>query len=109
MTNPTLNTEATHEQAARALGAAWALEVRRCLRLEKRAAAGGWPGTKREAHARASWLLASRASEHIERSFHTTLVTDLAKTVYASAKSTWLANAEEEDDDSIVEQQTHQR
>lgn len=108
MNHPAINNEPTHEQAARALGAAWAMEVRRGLRLEKRAAAGGWPGTKREAHARASWLLATRSTETAERSFQTTLVTDLAQTVYASAKSTWLANAEEEDDESIVEQQTHQ-
>jgi hypothetical protein len=31
------------------------------------------------------------------------VVTDLATAVYASAKSTWLANAEEEDEDSDVE------
>lgn len=100
----TEDAEPTQEQAARALGARWALEVRRTLRLEKRRAAGGWPGTKREAQARATWLLATRQSEHLERSFHAATVTDVAKAVYASARSTWLANAEEEDDDCIVEQ-----
>lgn len=88
-----------HEHAARDLGARWALEVRRALRLEKRRAAGGWPGTKREAHARATWLLATLQSEQVERSFNTAAVTNLATAVYASAKSTWLANAEEEDED----------
>lgn len=89
----------TPERAARDLGARWALEVRRTLRLEKRRAAGGWPGTKREAHARATWLLASLQSERVEGSFNTTAVTNLATAVYASAKSTWLSNAEEEDED----------
>jgi hypothetical protein len=92
-----------HVQAARDLGTRWALEIRRSLRLEKRRAAGGWPGTKREAHARATWLVATLQSGQVERSFHTTTVTDLATAVYASAKSTWLANAEEEDEDSDVE------
>lgn len=98
-TNPQSVEGSAHEHAARDLGTRWALEVRRTLRLEKRRAAGGWPGTKREAHARAAWLLASLQPERLEGSFNTTTVTNLATTVYASAKSTWLANAEEEDED----------
>lgn len=93
----------THEQAARALGARWALDVRQSLLSEKRRAAGGWPGTKSQALARATWLLATNqtASDHSSQPI---LASDLATTVYASAKATWLANAEAEDDDSDVEQ-----
>lgn len=88
---------ASNEQLARSLGARWALEVRRSLHQEKRPATGGWPGTKREAQARATWLLATLQLDNRDRSFHAATVTELANTVYTSAKSTWLANADEED------------
>lgn len=91
-------TTSTQEQAARALGTRWALEVRQSLRSENRRAAGGWPGTKREALARATWLVASSQAS-LERSPQTVPVSDLATALYASAKATWLANSDAEEDD----------
>ena len=95
--------DATHE-AGRALGARWASEVQRSLRMEKRRAAGGWPGTMREAQARATWLLATAEAAPRERAFDAATVAELTKVVYSSARSTWLSHAETEEDLCDVEQ-----
>lgn len=83
---------------ARALGARWAHDVQRSLRQENRRAAGGWPGTLREAHSKVAWLLAQSPltnSVIVAPQF----TDELVKTVYASARATWLAHAETQDDD----------
>lgn len=98
-------TEPTGEHEAKALGAQWALDVKQGLRMEKRRAAGGWPGTLREAHARATWLLASTQTG-LTGGLQVATVTNLARTVYASAKATWLAHSERDEDDWDVEPQT---
>lgn len=83
---------------ARALGTKWAHDVQRSLRSEKRRADGGWPGTMREARSRAAWLLAKSRPENGSMASPEETV-ELAKTVYASARSTWRANADPEQDD----------
>jgi hypothetical protein len=86
-----------HDQA-RALGAKWATDVQSALRSENRRAAGGWPGTMREAHVRAAWLVSRSQSAHLPWPLPQATA-DLAKAVYASARARWLAHSEEEDDD----------
>lgn len=84
--------------AARALGAQWAHDVQRSLRSEKRRADGGWPGTMREARSRAAWLLAASRSQGAAMA-RPEETTEIAKTVYASARSTWRAYADAEQED----------
>jgi hypothetical protein len=86
-------------QRAHASGVQWAQDVQRALRLENRRAAGGWPGTMREARTRASHLLATLRADGVIATQEET--TTLAKAVYASARSTWRANAESEDRDTV--------
>ena len=87
---------------AKALGVAWATELQRTLRAENRRAAGGWPGTLREANSRArflisKWQVAGSVILNQQQSG------ELAKTVYASAKATWLSQSEPEEPDVDVE------
>jgi len=84
------------EQSAIALGQTWAEEWRRDLRREGRPAAGGWPGTLREARARVerTILIASRCRQMppltcVEREL-------AARTTYASARNEWRRHIEPE-------------
>lgn len=86
-------------QRAHATGVQWAHDVQRALRLENRRPAGGWPGTMREARSRAAHLLSTLRADGVIATQEET--TTLAKAVYASARSTWRANAEAEDRDIV--------
>jgi hypothetical protein len=77
------------EQSAIALGQMWAERWRQDLHREGRPAAGGWPGTLREARTRVerTFLVEMRcrkmpAITEVEREL-------AARTAYASARSEW--------------------
>jgi hypothetical protein len=77
------------EQRAAALGRTWAESWREDLHREGRPAAGGWPGTLREARTRVGGTL---AAEMLHRKMP--VITEderelAARTAYASARSAW--------------------
>lgn len=89
---------------ARAMGVAWANELQEALRAENRRAAGGWPGTMREASFRArrlagAWDLMGRSSLNQQQS------EQLTRTLYFSAKDTWRSQSEREERDADAESQ----
>jgi hypothetical protein len=84
------------EQSAVTLGRRWAEQWRDDLRREGRPAAGGWPGTLREARARVERHLRVEAANR-----RMPAVTDaerelLARQAYASARAEWCLKAEPE-------------
>jgi hypothetical protein len=82
------------ERAALDTAKAWA-DSRICeLRAEGREVAGGWPGTLSEAR---HFVRASLARRGLSSISHDELE-QAARATYASARSTWLANAQNEDD-----------
>lgn len=85
-------------ETADAAGRSWAEQRRRELRKEGRRAAGGWPGTMREARG-----VIERALEPELRVRHMDAVTaeereGAARATNASARSSWLRAAEPDDD-----------
>jgi hypothetical protein len=84
------------ESSAIALGRSWARRWREDLHREGRAAAGGWPGTLREARARVerSLLLEMR---RLEMPVITGPERELAaRTAYASARIEWQRHVDPE-------------
>ena len=84
------------EQSAVILGRSWAVQWRDDLRREGRPAAGGWPGTLREARVRVERHFRAEAAHR-----RIAAVTDaerevLARQVYASARAEWRLEAEPE-------------
>jgi hypothetical protein len=86
--------EALLEQTAVTVGRSWVDQCRHDLHLEGRAAAGGWPGTLREARVRMQRYLGDELTRHRiagvtddEREF-------LARRAYASARSEWFLKVE---------------
>lgn len=84
------------EQSAITVGRTWAEQWRRALHREGRPAAGGWPGTLREARTHVQHaLLAAMASRKMpaitgdERE-------SAARTAYASAREEWRRHLEPE-------------
>jgi hypothetical protein len=89
---------------ARAMGVAWANELQKALRAENRRAAGGWPGTMREASFRVrpltgTWNVVGCSSLNQEQS------EQLTRTLYFSAKDTWRSQSEREERDVDAESQ----
>jgi hypothetical protein len=82
------------EQAALDTAKAWADSRIDQIRAEGREVAGGWPGTLSEAR---HYLRASLARKGVALVTHDELE-QAARTTYARARSTWLANAESEDE-----------
>jgi hypothetical protein len=82
------------EQAALDTAKAWADSRIVELRAEGREVAGGWPGTLSEAR---HFVRASLARKGVSFVTHDELE-QAARATYARARSTWLANAESEDD-----------
>ena len=82
------------EQAALDTAKAWADSRIDQIRAEGREVAGGWPGTLSEAR---HYLRASLARKGVSLVTHDELE-QAARATYARARSTWLANAESEDD-----------
>lgn len=85
-----------------AVGDAWVARVRRDLRKDNRAAAGGWPGTMREARA---VTYAHFTAADVIRRYGALSAADLelaARAAYDHARKQWLAYAsvDEEEGDS---------
>ena len=85
------------EQRAVTGGQVWARKTRQDFHDEGRRAAGGWPGTMSEARARVAefvlpWMarkgMVAATSAEYEQA---------ARVLYASARSTWLAQRDRED------------
>jgi len=77
------------EETAAALGRTWAEERRRDLHREGRAAAGGWPGTLREARSFVGSALLSNTQGRT-RDTITEAERELAvRKMYASARAEW--------------------
>lgn len=89
---------------ARALGAAWAIELQAALRAENRRAAGGWPGTMREASVRIRRLTGT-ADLMGRVSLNQQVSEQLTRALYSSAKATWCCHSEPEERDADVESQ----
>jgi hypothetical protein len=90
--------EALLEQTAVTVGRNWVDQCRHDLHREGRAAAGGWPGTLREARIRMQRYL----GEELTRD-RIADVTDserelLARRAYASARTEWFLKVEPDDE-----------
>jgi hypothetical protein len=86
------------ERTAAALGRTWAAGRRDELRREGRAAAGGWPGTMREARGCVERALPSELRVQ-KMSAITAEERELAaRAANASARSEWLRGADPEED-----------
>jgi hypothetical protein len=84
---------------AEQVGRGWATELRAAIVGEKRRAAGGWPGTLREARAHVAvslipWLRSHGMSGVTSRQYE-----GAARLVYASARKVWLENRDADDED----------
>jgi len=85
------------EQRAIAGGEVWARQARQELLSEGRRAAGGWPGTMSEARARvAQFVLPWMTSEGMVAA-SSAETEQAARTLYASARSTWLSQRDHEE------------
>ena len=74
------------EVDAERAGRLWADEVRGAIRLEGRAAAGGWPGTLTEARSRVMAVLRGRLPAEAEE------LDRLTRLLYSAARRHWLAD-----------------
>ena len=91
------------DQSVAGLGHGWADHMREELRREGRTAAGGWPGTMREARTRVErLLLPALARAHLSE---TTSDERLALTrgLYAAARRHWLEQCESDPEEEDVE------
>jgi hypothetical protein len=84
------------EKGAVAVGLRWAEEQRLELHREGRPAAGGWPGTLREARFRTQRFFAAEMRRHKMSAMTEAEREAVARTAYASARSTWCSRAEPE-------------
>jgi hypothetical protein len=83
--------EAFLEQTAVTVGRSWVDQCRHALHLEGRAAAGGWPGTLREARVRMQHYLEAELARHRITDTEREL---LARRAYASARTEWFLKVE---------------
>ena len=93
------------EQAALDTAKAWADSRIVELRAEGREVAGGWPGTLSEAR---HFVRANLARKGVLLVTYDELE-QAARTTYAKARSTWLANAESEDDSNTDSESLDER
>jgi hypothetical protein len=84
------------EQSARTLGQTWARRWREDLRLEGRPAAGGWPGTLREARAHVQWSILAEMTRRRMPAITEAERELAARTAYASARCEWRKHLEPE-------------
>jgi hypothetical protein len=82
------------EQSAIDLGLRWAEQQRRDLHREGRPAAGGWPGTIREARTRVERDILPEVLRRIMTPVTLEEREHAARTAYASARSEWHRHAE---------------
>lgn len=84
------------EQSANALGQAWARRWRQDLHREGRPAAGGWPGTMREARTQVEITLPGEM-RHRKMPAITGVERELAaRTAYSSARNEWRKHTDPE-------------
>lgn len=81
------------------VGRRWAAELRAALINEKRRAAGGWPGTLREARTHVAISLIPWLQSNGQAAVTSEQCEGAARLVYASARKVWLENRESEEDD----------
>lgn len=84
------------ERSAVTLGQTWAEEWRADLRREGRPAAGGWPGTLREARVRVERFLLAEMSRRKMAAVTEAEREVAARAAYASARHEWCRQAEPE-------------
>lgn len=82
------------EQSAIALGLRWAEQQRRDLHREGRPAAGGWPGTIREARTRVEREILPEMLRRVMTPVTLEERERAARTAYASARAEWQRHAE---------------
>jgi hypothetical protein len=84
------------DQTAVAVGRIWADQWRHDLRREGRAAAGGWPGTLREARIRVEHHLQDERARRTIAEITGAEREILVRRAYASARAEWSLKAEPE-------------
>jgi hypothetical protein len=84
------------EQSAIDLGLRWAKQQRQELHREGRPAAGGWPGTLREARTRVEQDILPKVARRVMAPVTREERERAARTAYASARSEWRRNLEPE-------------
>jgi hypothetical protein len=90
--------EATRGRAE-LVGRRWAAELRASLVQQQRRAAGGWPGTLREARTHVAISLLPWLRSTGQAMVTSSQCEDAARVVYARARKVWLENRESEDDE----------
>jgi hypothetical protein len=90
--------EATRGRAE-LVGRRWAVELRASLVQQQRRAAGGWPGTLREARTHVAVSLLPWLRSNGQAMVTSAQCEGAARVVYASARKVWLENRESEDDE----------
>jgi hypothetical protein len=83
---------------AELVGRMWAAELRAAIVSEKRRAAGGWPGTLREARAHVAVSLLPWLRNNGQAPVTSEQCEGAARLVYASARKVWLENRDTEED-----------
>jgi hypothetical protein len=84
------------ERGAVAVGLRWAEEQRLQLHREGRPAAGGWPGTLREARLRTQRFFTAEMRRHKMSAMTEAEREAVARAAYASARANWCSQAEPE-------------
>jgi len=82
------------ERRATVEGELWAAETREQMSCERRLAAGGWPGTLREARARVSHLLVPWLTRQGMVLATSAEREEAAKILYSAARTNWLRHRE---------------
>ncbi|MCC6527678.1 MAG: hypothetical protein IT373_33845 [Polyangiaceae bacterium] len=85
-------------ERALALGAGWASTSREEFLQQRRAVAGGWPGTLSEARLRVRWYFDTTSGARQLAPLSRDELEWAARATYASAREAWLAFAEPETD-----------
>ena len=78
-------------------GRVWAAEVRAAVLGQRRAAAGGWPGTLSEARARLAAMVLPRLALPASTTLMSSARESAARILYDSARRVWLAQREREE------------
>jgi hypothetical protein len=81
------------------VGRRWAAELRAAIVSEKRRAAGGWPGTLREARTHVAISLIPWLRSNGQAAVTSEQCEGAARVVYASARKVWLENRDADDED----------
>jgi hypothetical protein len=84
---------------AEQVGRSWATELRAAIVGEKRRAAGGWPGTLREARTHVAVSLIPWLRNNGQTAVTSQQCEGAARLVYASARKVWLENRDTEEDE----------